>query len=38
MTHEEMLEEAERREKELKALDALDKLYEENGDEETNLG
>jgi len=32
LTHEEMLEEAERREKERKALDALDKLYDENGD------
>ena len=28
----EMFEEAERREAERKALDALDKLYEENGD------
>ena len=32
MTHEEMLEEAARREAENKALAALDKLYEENGD------
>ena len=32
LTHEEMLEIAERREKERKALDALDKLYDENGD------
>ena len=31
-THEEMLEEAARREAENKALDALDKLYDENGD------
>jgi hypothetical protein len=32
LTHEEMLEEAEHREAERKALDALDKLHEENGD------
>ena len=32
MTHEEMLEEAERREKERKALAAVEKLYKENGD------
>ena len=31
MSHEEMLEEAERREAERKALDALDELYKENG-------
>ena len=33
----EMFEEAERREAERKALDALDKLYEENGDAMTKL-
>jgi hypothetical protein len=32
MTHEEMLEEAERREAENKAWEAVEKLYEENGD------
>jgi hypothetical protein len=32
MTHEEMLEEAARRESENKALEALDKLYDENGE------
>ena len=32
MSHEEMLEEAARREAENKALEALDKLYDENGD------
>ena len=32
MTHEEMMEEAARREAENKALEALDKLYDENGD------
>jgi predicted nucleic acid-binding protein len=32
MTHEEMLEEAARREAENKALEALDKLYDENGE------
>jgi acyl-CoA reductase-like NAD-dependent aldehyde dehydrogenase len=32
MTHEEMFEEAERREAERKALDAVEKLYKENGD------
>jgi len=31
MTHEEMLEEAANREAERKALDALDRHYEENG-------
>ena len=31
-THEEMLEEAARREEENKALEALDKLHEENGE------
>ena len=37
LTHEEMLEEAARREAENKALAALDKLYEENGDAMTKL-